>query len=78
MNILNWADKTGEFKRQVSSFRDKISEFVGGRYRLYVSLACPWAHRTLIMRKLKGLEEEIDVCVVDYLLTEGGKQIILI
>lgn len=35
-----------------------------GRYHLYVSLACPWAHRTLILRKLKGIENLIDVSVV--------------
>src|SRR6476619_899696 len=43
-----------------------------GRYHLYVSLACPWAHRTLIMRRLKGLEGMIGVSVVDVLLTEHG------
>lgn len=43
-----------------------------GRYRLYVSLACPWAHRTLIMRTLKGLESAIDVSVVHWLMREGG------
>ena len=36
-----------------------------GRYRLYVSLACPWAHRTLILRALKGLEEMIEVSIGD-------------
>jgi putative glutathione S-transferase len=43
-----------------------------GRYHLYVSLACPWAHRTLIMRKLKGLEQLIDVSVVGWLMLENG------
>jgi putative glutathione S-transferase len=43
-----------------------------GRYHLYVSLACPWAHRTLILRKLKGLESLIDVSVVSYLMLENG------
>jgi len=43
-----------------------------GRYHLYVSLACPWAHRTLILRKLKGLEGLIDVSVVSWLMLENG------
>lgn len=42
------------------------------RYHLYVSLACPWAHRTLIVRKLKGLDNIISCTVVDWLLTEKG------
>ncbi|RMT85437.1 glutathione S-transferase family protein [Pseudomonas viridiflava] len=42
------------------------------RYHLYVSLACPWAHRTLILRKLKGLESLIDVSVVSWLMLENG------
>ena len=43
-----------------------------GRYHLYVSLACPWAHRTLILRKLKGLDSLIDVSVVSWLMLENG------
>jgi len=43
-----------------------------GRYHLYVSLACPWAHRTLIFRKLKGLESMISVSVVNPLMVEHG------
>lgn len=43
-----------------------------GRYHLYVSLACPWAHRTLITRQLKGLESLIDVSVVSWLMLENG------
>ena len=43
-----------------------------GRYHLYVSLACPWAHRALIFRKLKGLEDMIDVSVVHPLMLENG------
>lgn len=43
-----------------------------GRYRLYVSLACPWAHRTLIFRRLKGLESLIPVAVVHWRMLEQG------
>ena len=61
----------GKFVREDAGFRNWIknepdAEFQpeSGRYHLYVSLACPWAHRTLIFRKLKGLEQHIDVTVV--------------
>ncbi|WP_159651867.1 glutathione S-transferase family protein [Vibrio atypicus] len=61
----------GKFVREDAGFRDWIRNEPGakfqpesGRYHLYVSLACPWAHRTLIFRKLKGLEGHIDVTVV--------------
>ncbi|QHF02957.1 glutathione S-transferase family protein [Pseudomonas asturiensis] len=43
-----------------------------GRYHLYVSLACPWAHRTLILRTLKGLESLVDVSIVSWLMLENG------
>ena len=69
----------GEFVRRESSFRnmvlaDSSSEFPAesGRYHLYVSLACPWAHRTLIMRRLKGLDDVITVDVVHWFLGEDG------
>jgi putative glutathione S-transferase len=47
-------------------------EAESGRYHLYVSYACPWAHRTLIYRKLKGLEDHISVSVVNPLMLEHG------
>ncbi|KAI9348303.1 glutathione-S-transferase [Zopfochytrium polystomum] len=75
--IYKWADpKDGEFKRQISSFRNHIGdpEFPAepNRYHLYVSHACPWAHRTMIVRALKGLEAIISVSVVHYLMTKDG------
>ena len=75
----------GEFKRSESQFRNFITadgsagstgkggfKAEAGRYHLYVCLACPWAHRTLIFRALKGLENMIDVSVVDYFMGESG------
>ncbi|RAH74005.1 E1 ubiquitin-activating protein ubaA [Aspergillus aculeatinus CBS 121060] len=76
---VNPADKSGEFKRQTSAFRNFISNKPGaefppekGRYHLYVSYACPWAHRTLITRKLKGLEDIISFTSVHWHLGEKG------
>lgn len=64
--------EAGAFERQVDAFRhwvseDESSEYPAakGRYHLYVSLACPWAHRTIIVRKLKRLEGVIGMTVVD-------------
>ena len=67
----------GKFERAAAKFRNWVTadgsagpsgeggfEAESGRYHLYVSLACPWAHRTLIFRQLKGLQDHIDVSVV--------------
>ncbi|KAJ9148884.1 Ubiquitin-activating enzyme E1 [Pleurostoma richardsiae] len=80
--ITNWvnpADKSGEFKRQQSSFREFISKKPGsrfpaekGRYHLYVSYACPWATRTLIARKLKGLDDIVSFSSVHWHMGEKG------
>ena len=75
----------GRFVRRDSAFRNFVTAdgapglggkggFAAepGRYHLYVSLACPWAHRTLIFRALKGLEAVINVSVVNWLMAENG------
>lgn len=83
-----WYDTTstgGRFVRKDSQFRNWITadgsagptgdagfKAEKGRYHLYVSLACPWAHRTLIMRSLKGLEDYITVSVVHPEMLENG------
>ncbi len=75
----------GRFKRQDSAFRNWITPdgapgpsgeggfaAAPGRYHLYVSLACPWAHRALIFRRLKGLEDMIGLSVVHWRMLENG------
>lgn len=76
---LRKADPKGRFMRTETLFRNRItsngnSEYpaTSGRYHLYVSWACPWAHRTLILRKLKGLEEAVSISVVDAFMDENG------
>ncbi len=71
--------RDGEFKRADTQFRNWItsgsnSDFPpeSGRYHLYVSHACPWAHRTMIYRALKGLTDAIDHTYVDPLMLENG------
>jgi putative glutathione S-transferase len=86
--VDQWYDtenSDGEFRRQDSRFRSWLTadgsagpsgsagfKAQKGRYHLYVSLACPWAHRTLIFRRLKGLEEYIDVTVVEPIMLDNG------
>lgn len=78
-------DEQGGFVRQTSSFREWVTvdgapgptgdggfEAEAGRYHLYVALICPWASRTLITRRLKGLEEAISLSIVEPTLTDQG------
>ena len=80
-----YASRDGQFEREQAKRRHWVTadgapgpdgqggfKAEAGRYHLYVSLACPWAHRTLIYRKLKGLEPLIDVSVVSWLMAEHG------
>ncbi|MDR5818372.1 MULTISPECIES: glutathione S-transferase family protein [unclassified Caballeronia] len=79
------ASTGGRFVRKEAAFRNWVTadgapgpsgeggfRAEAGRYHLYVSLACPWAHRALIMRALKGLQGMIDVSVVHWLMLENG------
>src|SRR5437763_6817697 len=68
----SWRRQESRFRRWVSD--DPAAEFppVAGRYHLYVARACPWAHRTLIGRRLMGLEDAIDVSFVDPIRDERG------
>lgn len=71
-------NEEGEFERQETTFRNWVEESdfpsESSRYHLYVSSACPWAHRTLITRSLKGLSEAISVDIVDPYRDEAGWQ----
>ena len=79
------ASSKGRFVRESAQFRSWVTAdgsagstgngghaAESGRYHLYVSLACPWAHRTLIMRALKGLEPHIDISVVSPIMLDQG------
>ena len=72
-------DREGRFVRQDSAFRGVVTTdgssgypAESGRYHLYVSLACPWAHRTVIVRMLKGLEDVVSMSVVDPIRDDRG------
>src|ERR671921_643705 len=69
----------GAFKRQESAFRNWITadgssgfKAEPGRYHLYVSLACPWAHRTIIFRKLKKIENVISMSITSWHMGKDG------
>ncbi|CAG9297185.1 glutathione S-transferase family protein [Celerinatantimonas diazotrophica] len=81
----NTAENQGQFKRSEAQFRNWVTpdgsagpsgvngfKAQAGRYHLYISHACPWANRTMIFRQLKGLNELIDVSVVNWFMAEHG------
>src|SRR5688572_15609657 len=75
----NEQSETGEFQRQEDAFRERVSAdrstpypAESGRYHLYISLACTWASRALIVRNLKGLQEAVGMTVVDPVRDERG------
>ena len=86
--VDRWYDtkaEQGRFVRKDSQFRNWVTpdgepgpsgeggfKAEAGRYHLYISHACPWAHRTLILRKLKGLEDMIGLSVVNWIMGEQG------
>lgn len=78
-NIMVAEQVDGAFVRQGDAFRDWVTAdgrsgypVESGRYHLYVSLACPWAHRTVIVRKLKGLEDAVGMTIVDPIRDDLG------
>lgn len=78
-NRVGVASSSGEFEREASTIREWVRRDgstvfrpEAGRYQLYVSYACPWAHRTLLFRKLKGLEHAIGLTIVQPVLSDQG------
>lgn len=79
--VKNWTeqDQEGRFQRMPTRFHHQIRAdgsgrfpVEAGRYHLYVSLGCPWAHRTVIMRELKGLQAVVGLSIVDPVIREDG------
>ncbi|WP_019499050.1 glutathione S-transferase family protein [Pseudanabaena sp. PCC 6802] len=79
MSNLAPRDRSGAYIRPTTQFRDRISSDTDnpyqpatGRYHLYVGMSCPWAHRTLVVRALKGLEDTISISTVSPSPESGG------
>ncbi|MCF7803057.1 MAG: glutathione S-transferase family protein [Candidatus Marinimicrobia bacterium] len=78
-NALLSDEKSGEFNRQASVFRKWVQDepeaeypAEANRYHLYISRACPWAHRTAILRRLKGLQDVISMSIVEPVRIDDG------
>lgn len=78
----SFAEKDGQFRRQPSAFRNHISSdpsspfpAEANRYALYIHLGCPWAHRTNIVRSLKGLEDVVQLIQLDDTEHKDGKML---
>jgi putative glutathione S-transferase len=75
----NQIGSSGKYESVPTTFRQRVTadgssgfRVEAGRYHLYVCLACPWAHRTLLMRELKGLNDAISVSIVDPIMSDRG------
>lgn len=75
----NERNQSGQYNPKPTTFRNYVTvdgssgfKAEAGRYHLYVSLACPWAHRTLVMRELKGLNQVISISIVDPVMSDQG------
>jgi putative glutathione S-transferase len=75
----NRSDSSGKFNEIPTTFRDRVTtdgssgfKAEPGRYHLYVALACPWAHRSLLIREIKGLNDVISVSIVDPTMGDMG------
>jgi putative glutathione S-transferase len=62
----------GSFERQASVFREQLEHAEPGRYHLYVAAACPWCHRTMIVRELLGLQQAVGISYLDPIRDERG------
>jgi putative glutathione S-transferase len=78
-NEQNERNPSGRYNPKPTVFRNKVTangasgfQAEAGRYHLYVALGCPWAHRTLIMREIKGLQQIISVSIVDSIMSDQG------
>jgi len=72
MGAMVTTSSAGEFEREASLFRDWVAAAEPGRYHLYVAAACPWCHRTMIVRELMGLAAAVGISYLDPIRDERG------